>query len=105
MATTRALTQELQRRLLARTHGATHHPGPTAIELCTKVGVLARDSPSPPSEGGEGRGEEGQFCSRPALVVTSWLPLSPTRSPIVPRGEREKTRSSRLISTALRPGP
>jgi len=36
-------------------------------------------SPSPPSDGGEGRGEEAcQFD----------LPLSPALSPLVPRGER-----------------
>ena len=40
-------------------------------------------TPSPPSEGGEGRGEEGHR--------TQELPLSPTLSPLVPHGEREKS--------------
>ena len=39
-------------------------------------------TPSPPAEGGEGRGEEGR---RPQN-----LPLSPAHSPLVPREEREK---------------
>ena len=37
-------------------------------------------SPSPPSEGGEGRGEEPHLRG---------MPLSPALSPLVPRGERE----------------
>ena len=40
-------------------------------------------TPSPPSEGGERRGEEGHPSAR--------APLSPTLSPLVPRGEREKS--------------
>jgi hypothetical protein len=40
-------------------------------------------TPSPPSEGGEGWGEEG----RPSHES----PLSPALSPLVPRGAREKT--------------
>jgi len=36
-------------------------------------------SPSPPSDGGEGWGEEGRFY---------WFPLSSVLSPLVPRGER-----------------
>jgi predicted exporter/lauroyl/myristoyl acyltransferase len=42
----------------------------------TKRGVVSLSSP----KGGEGRGEEAQF---------SKLPLTPTLSPLVPRGERE----------------
>src|SRR6266478_539453 len=36
-------------------------------------------SPSPPSDGGEGWGEEVRFY---------WFPLSSVLSPLVPRGER-----------------
>ena len=36
-------------------------------------------SPSPPSDGGEGWGEEARFY---------WFPLSSVLSPLVPRGER-----------------
>ena len=43
----------------------------------------SRRAPSPPSEGGEGRGEEG----RPVPE----LPLSPALSPLLRRGEREKS--------------
>jgi glycosyltransferase involved in cell wall biosynthesis len=55
-------------------------------------------TPSPPSEGGEGRGEEG----RPRTE----LPLTPALSPLVPRGEREKSaaglRASRQAVRYLR---
>src|SRR5258708_12837945 len=50
-----------------------------------RASVLARAassfsiSPSPPSDGGEGRGEEVRFY---------WFPLSSVLSPLVPRGER-----------------
>ena len=42
-------------------------------------------TPSPPSERGEGRGEEGRHSHD--------SPLSPTFSPLVPRGEMEKTKA------------
>ena len=49
-------------------------------------------TPSPPLEGGEGRGEEG-LCGR------TKTPLSPTLSPLVPRGEREPASNSvKLLS-------
>src|SRR5437016_13818392 len=41
------------------------------------------ETPSPPSDGGEGRGEEGR-CVR--------LPLSSVLSPLLRRGERKKKR-------------
>jgi hypothetical protein len=50
-------------------------------------------SPSPPSDGGEGWGEEERFY---------WFPLSPALSPLVPRGEREKTKR-RLLPVPLSP--
>ena len=42
-----------------------------------------RPTPSPPAEGGEGWGEEG--------LQALEAPLSPALSPLVPRGEREKS--------------
>ena len=51
--------------------------------LCRLLSNSAGLTPSPPSEEGEGRGEEGR------LVWDS--PLSPALSPLVPRGEREKS--------------
>ncbi len=42
---------------------------------------LRASTPSPPSDGGEGRGEEVPRADQP--------PLSPTLSPLVPRGARE----------------
>src|SRR2546427_4635021 len=41
--------------------------------------IKLRDFPSPPSDGGEGWGEEARFY---------WFPLSSVLSPLVPRGER-----------------
>src|SRR5207245_1633595 len=74
----------------------------TISSMRVKAGEKCRwsgDSPSPPTEGGEGRGEEGHFCSRPALTVTIRMPLSP----LVPRGEREKIRGRGVNSTAVLP--
>ena len=48
----------------------------------SREGSGIRSTPSPPSEGGEGWGEEG--------YRTHGSPLSPALSPLVPRGEREK---------------
>src|SRR6266849_11208856 len=55
-------------------------------------------SPSPPSDGGEGRGEE---------VHLYWFPLSSVLSPLVPRGERMESltqpwRKGRLASPCSR---
>lgn len=44
-------------------------------------------SPSPPSDGGEGRGEEVNLIEKP--------PLTPALSPLVPHGEREKNSDSK----------
>ena len=60
----------------------------------------ARSSPSPPTEGGEGWGEEGRFADDRQLTVTIRMPLSPALSPLVPRGEREKIRR-RLLAQAI----
>jgi hypothetical protein len=46
--------------------------------------TLGAVTPSPPSDGGEGRGEEERRVSRP--------PLSPALSPLVPHGARESER-------------
>src|SRR5438128_152084 len=43
------------------------------------------ETPSPPSDGGEGRGEEGR-----------WMPLSSVLSPLLRRGERKKKRAQNL---------
>src|SRR5207245_5414494 len=43
----------------------------------TRVASGSAISPSPPSDGGEGRGEEARFY---------WFPLSSVLSPLVPRG-------------------
>src|SRR6266704_1498204 len=48
-------------------------------------------SPSPPSDGGEGWGEEVRFY---------WFPLSSVLSPLVPRGERMES----LMQPCARPG-
>src|SRR6266446_4685402 len=49
-------------------------------------------SPSPPSDGGEGWGEEVRFY---------WFPLSSVLSPLVPRGERmESLMQPRALSSA-----
>ena len=61
------------------------------ITLVSKEAVIrefrapasAGSTPSPPAEGGEGWGEEG--------LQTDHSPLSPALSPLVPRGEREKS--------------
>jgi len=45
----------------------------------TRAASSSSVSPSPPSDGGEGRGEEEPFY---------WFPLSSVLSPLVPRGER-----------------
>src|SRR6266568_2446337 len=44
------------------------------------------DTPSPPSDGGEGRGEEGR-----------WEPLSSVLSPLLRRGARKKWRASKYL--------
>jgi len=52
-------------------------------------------TPSPPSEGGEGWGEEGRRSQK--------TPLSPALSPLVPRGEREKPGQVRVCATTKSP--
>src|SRR6266849_1962490 len=49
-------------------------------------------SPSPPSDGGEGWGEEACFY---------WLPLSSILSPLVPRGEKAGERGTTLLRARL----
>src|SRR5436309_5100444 len=46
---------------------------------CSRGSWRTSASPSPPAEGGEGRGEEALLWG---------MPLSPALSPLVPRGER-----------------
>src|SRR6266568_786672 len=52
-------------------------PGPIAVELRDDTVEKAKSSPSPPAAGGEGRGEEGHFCSNfPSLQPS---PARPSR--------------------------
>src|SRR6266851_4995962 len=53
-------------------------------------------SPSPPSDGGEGWGEEGRFY---------WFPLSSVLSPLVPRGERMESLMQPCLGTGSSPAP
>src|SRR5947208_9714885 len=64
---------------------------PTAIELRNRTGDAPRNSPSPPHKGRRGSGRGGPFFI--------WIPLSPALSPLVPRGEREKTRSGNALNS------
>src|SRR4051812_42526585 len=60
----------------------------------SREGKQAPRSPSPHSEGLRGRrwpGRGGPSCLPVEVVVRSEMPLSPTLSPLVPHGEREKT--------------
>jgi len=53
-------------------------------------------SPSPPSDGGEGTGEEARFCLESGVIISE-SPLSSILSPFVPHGERKKTSSFETV--------
>jgi hypothetical protein len=74
------------------------HPFPTAVELMDNTADKVQGSPSPPAAGGEGRGEEGHFCS------TFPSPQPSPRSFLAGRG-RSITLAASLNSTAAHPIP
>src|SRR5713226_6963318 len=65
---------------------------PHGRALCPHPG-LHQAPPSPPSDGGEGWGEEVRFY---------WFPLSSVLSPLVPRGERMESLMQPWVLTAPR---
>ena len=58
--------------------------------------AVAAITPPPPSDGGEGRGEEAGEAARQVEALTSGTPLSPTLSPS--EGERESERRWKSLS-------
>src|SRR5438093_11800130 len=64
----------------ARTSRKSCYPEPTSDR--SKPGAAgSEEAPSPPSDGGEGRGEEGRWVR---------MPRSSVLSPLLRRGERKK---------------
>jgi len=59
----------------------------------TQSGKAATQTPSPPSDGGEGRGEEVRFETDELFG----MPLSSILSPLLRRGERKKKTALRKI--------
>ena len=56
------------------------HPGPTAVELRDEVAEKPGFSPSPPAEGGEGRGEGGSKFKSLLQPLPGLFPASPMPS-------------------------
>src|SRR5438046_10349203 len=69
-------------------------PDPQAPSLPRPGPAGAKETPSPPSDGGEGRGEEVR-CVR--------MPLSSVLSPLLRRGERKKERAGNNLRTPRKP--
>ena len=82
-------TNAPKRLRLSRNNAVGTTDGPSAANAATKI-------PSPPSDGGEGRGEEVRFETEELFG----MPLSSVLSPLLRRGERKNKTALRKIVAA-----